>query len=182
MRSEAKTNSGHRAARVRRKLKALKQANKRQAHSVEQVSALAPALGQITNALAAALAGYDLCARRTSDAKVKVAVNGAAASLKMLLDAMVTEAATYGVDAKPRTRIGDRMHWEWIASTAVVMHGTADAKLLDECARILGDVIGLDVSPLGDEYASKVRLASAEAWSLAAAVTPRRGFALPAVA
>lgn len=197
MRSEAKTNNARgeapsRAVRVRRKLRALRasrggnpfvtKAAKRRAQSVEQVSAVAPALGHITNALAAAIAGYELCARRTHDANVAVAVNSAASSLKALLEAMVGEAATYNVDAKPRTRIGDRMHWEWLASTGVVMDGAVDSRLLDECARILGDVIGLDVSPLGDAYATKVRLASAEAWSLASAVAPRRGIALAAIA
>ena len=106
------------------------------------------------------------------------------------------EPPRYDGLAKPRptastrsrdTRMGDRMHWEWLASTGVVLDGVADGRLLDECARLLGDVTGLDVSPLGDAYAVRVRLASAEAWSLASAVArgPRRAVAsvvAPAIA
>jgi len=129
------------------------------------------ALGTITRALAGALTGYALCGRRTTDPTVAVAVNNAAASASALLDAIVRETAAHGVDAAPRTRMGDRLRWEWLASTGSVMDGAVEMRILTECARVLGEVVGLDVSPLGDAIASRVRLASAEAWSLASAVT-----------
>ncbi|MBX3232272.1 MAG: hypothetical protein KIT84_21855 [Labilithrix sp.] len=132
---------------------------------------LAPAaLASIANALAGARAGYELCARRTNDPNVAVAVISAANSASSLLDEIAVAAATHGLDVRPRLRMTDRLRWEWVASTGSMMEKSADARVLAECARVLGEVVGLDVSPLGESIASRVRLASAEAWSLAAAV------------
>jgi hypothetical protein len=114
--------------------------------------------------LTSALVGYELCARRTTDPNVAVAVKNAAESLAKL------------VGVQPKARTSERLRWEYVASTGALMRG-ADARLLAECARILGDALALAPSD------QRVRLASAEAWSLAAAVAPiRRAAIAPAFA
>jgi hypothetical protein len=133
--------------KVRRKLRALRQA-KRSARTakVEPVSALPPALA---NAVATARAAYELCATKTEDAKVAVAVRNASASLLS------------SFDLKQSPRLGDRLRLEWLAAMP-----NAQANLLEECARVLSDAVGM-----ADEATSdRIRLASAEAYSLFTAV------------
>ena len=114
--------------------------------------------------LTSALVGYELCVRRTTDPNVAVAVKNAAESLAKLV----------GVRTPPRTC--ERLRWEYVASTGAFTR-SADARLLAECARILGEAIAL--APAND----RLRLASAEAWSLAAAVAPaRRNTTIPVFA
>ena len=138
MRSEDKTQ------RARRKLRALVR-SKRRAQSAGPESALAPALA---NAIATAHAAYALCAKKTSDPNVAVAANNAAASL----------AASFAIAP---LRLGDRLRLEWLGA----MRG-ADARLLGECTRVLGDAISGDAT-----VTDRIRLASAEAYSLTQAVS-----------
>lgn len=110
----------------------------------------------LASAIAVARAAYQLCARTTRDPNVAVAVTSAAASL----------ASSFGVTATPR--LGDRLRLEWLAAM-----GDADARLLAECARVLGDAIAHHDS-------DRLRLASAEAHSLARAVASEAAWRAPA--
>jgi hypothetical protein len=130
---------------ARRKLRALVRSKrpKRRAPADRTNAAL-------TNALATAYAAYQLCAKRTRDSNVAVAALNAATSL-----ANAFEVAPL--------RLGDRLRLEWLAAMR-----DADARLLGECARVLGDAIPTATEPrLGD----RIRLASAEAYSLMQAVS-----------
>ncbi len=126
----------------------------------------------IASACAACVAGLELCARRTRDEKIAVAARDAAGSLRSLQEATIAAAAARGVDARPRARTCDRLRWEWLASTATVVDGSADARLLSECARILADVVASTrgTNALGPVIPARLRLASAEAYSLSLAL------------
>lgn len=137
------------AKRARRKLRAL--ARSRRADASQ--STLNPLLA---NAIATARAAYALCARKTEDPNVAVAAENAAASLA---------SSFAGHLAAPR--LGDRLRLEWVAAMP-----NPEAGLLGECARVLGDAIALSDANLAD----RIRLASAEAYSLARAVSPEAGW------
>jgi hypothetical protein len=137
----------------------------------------------MTAAFSTAAIGFELLSRRTRDASVAVAVESAAHHLRSLLDVAVTAAAHRGIDARPRARTKDRLRWEWLASTAVVVDGESDRRLLSECARILGEAVhsvekeredGAPRVDLEDALDTRLRLASAEAFSLAHVVEAER--------
>lgn len=124
----------------------------------------------IATACNTAARGFDLCARRTQDETIAVAARNAAAFLRLLCDATVDAAAARGIDIRLQARTCDCLRWEWLASTAAVVDGSPDVRLLSECARI---VVGVDVSgasDLGHGIAARLQIASAEARSLALAV------------
>lgn len=133
----------------------------------------------MVSACNAAAVGFDLCARRTDDETIAVAARSAAACVRALAGATVSAARGLGIDARPRVRTCDRLRWEWLASTAMVVDGSADGRLLAECARILAEADASAAVAFGEEIAARLRLASAEAYSLASAVAQhRRGLAL----
>jgi hypothetical protein len=136
----------------------------------------------IASACSAAAVGFDLCAVRTPDDMIAVAAKSAAAFLRSLLDATVAAADSAGIDARPRARTGDRLRWEWLASTATILDGAPDGRLVSECARILSEVDSVAAIGLEDGIAARFRLALAEAHSLASAIDQLRkgqvGFAV----
>jgi hypothetical protein len=116
-----------------------------------------------------AATGFELCARRTREPSTAVAAKSAAKNLRAVLEAVLDAAAFHRVEAPPRARTGERLRWEWLASTAAVVDGgEPSARLLAECARVLGSA--LDVVRRGgfdEPIAARLRVASAEAYSLA---------------
>lgn len=149
-----------------RKLRNLSSRSRR-ARSVEPASTLPPALA---TALAVTHAAYELCARTTPDRNVAVAVTNAAASLANIDPRLRTGA---------RARLSERLRLEWLVAL-----GDSDARLLGECARILAEAAAVP------DASDRVRLASAEAYSLHRASLPRAadlatvpeaGWSLPAV-
>lgn len=151
---------------------------RRSARSAAHAGTTAPgALGKAGEAaLALATAcdvaadGFELCARRTRDETIAVAVQSAAAFLRALVDATVAAAAARGIDARPRRRTCERLRWEWLASTATVVDGTPCARLLSECARTLAAVDALGTAALGDGIVARFQVAAVEAYSLASLV------------
>ncbi|HVJ91456.1 MAG TPA: hypothetical protein VM580_16750 [Labilithrix sp.] len=135
-------------------------------------------VGEAANAIAAACSaaavGFDLCARRTKDEKISVAASSAAKFLRYLVESTIAAAAARGIDARPRARTADRLRWEWLASTATVVDGVADGRLLAECARILAVVDAGPLPELGEGIAARFRVAAAEAYSLASAIQQMR--------
>jgi hypothetical protein len=130
----------------------------------------------IASACGAVVAGFEPCVRRTRDVKIAVAARNAAGSLKALQEATIAADDALGVDARPRARTCDRLRWEWLASTATVVDGSADARLLSGCARILSEVVAAtrSTNALGPEIPARLRLAPAEACSLSLAVVHER--------
>lgn len=104
---------------------------------------------KLAAAIGTAHAAYVLCARRTKDPNVTVAAENAAASL----------AASFRLEPP---RLGDRLRLEWLAALP-----NPDVGLLGECARVLGDAIAWSDATVAD----RLRLASAEAYSLTQAVS-----------
>ena len=130
----------------------------------------------ITASCSAAIAGFELCVHRTGDATLAVAAGSAAAFLRVLREATIAAAETHGIDAEARSRTCERLRWEWLASTATVVDGVPDGRLLSECARILANALesATRVDDLGDGIAARLLVASAEAYSLASALRHRR--------
>jgi hypothetical protein len=141
-------------------------------------------LGYVTMAAAcsSAATGFELLVRRTRERSIAAAAKGAAAHLRSVAEAAVAEAAARGLDARLRARTGDRLRWEWLASTASVVDGSPDERVLEECARVLGDALPTvtrALAPRGkdgraDHLCDRLRLASAEAYSLAHAAAFER--------
>ncbi len=129
----------------------------------------------ITTALTAAIAGFEVCARRSRDERTAVAARNAAEFLRVLFASAIALAEDLGIDAHPRKRTCDRLRWEWLASTATVVDGHADGRLLAECSRILTEIVASGAaSALGEEIALRLRMASAEAYSLGLAAEYER--------
>jgi len=124
----------------------------------------------IATACDSAAGGFDLCAQRTQEETIAVAARNAAAFLRSLSEATIATAAALGVHARPRARTGDRLRWEWLASTGAIVDGAPDRRLLSECARILAGVDVTGANELGSDVAARFQIAAAEAYSLAAAV------------
>jgi hypothetical protein len=126
---------------------------------------LPPQLEMIESACTSTAFGLDLCARRTTDSRIAVAVKSAAANLRSL------------APSAKKLRMRDRLRWEWLASTGIAVDGGSEARLLVECARILGHAVEAMMNANEDhesELAARFRVASAEAWSLAFCVAPAR--------
>jgi hypothetical protein len=128
----------------------------------------------ITSACSAAAMGFELCAVRTRDETIAVAVRGAAAFLRSLQRAVVTAARSQGIDARPRARTCDRLRWEWLASTASVLDPTPDGRLASECARLLTELEVSSTTWLPERIVGRLRMALAEARSLAATIERMR--------
>ena len=124
----------------------------------------------VASACNAASVGFDLCARRTQDERIAVAAKSAARFLRSLLDATIAAASTWGIDARPRARTCERLRWEWLASTATVVDGCPDVRLIAECARILAETDTSAARDLGEAITARFRVATAEAYSLASAI------------
>lgn len=106
-----------------------------------------------------------LAAERSRDGSVSVAARGAASFLCSIRVAVAARVAT-GSAPLP---LHDRLRLEWLASS--FLPGRADARLLDEAARLLREAVASIPSSelLGDEM-DRLRVASVEAWSLAHAL------------
>ncbi len=105
---------------------------------------------------------------------IAVAAKSAASFLRSLRDATIVAASRWGIDARPRPRTCERLRWEWLASTATVVAGCPDARLIAECARILAETDTSAVRDLGEAITARFRLATAEAYSLASAIQQAR--------
>lgn len=124
----------------------------------------------VASACNAASVGFELCARRTQDERIAVAAKSAASFLRSLLDATIAAASSWGIDARPRAQTRERLRWEWLASTATVVDGCPDVRLIAECARILAETDASAACDLGDAITARFRVATAEAYSLASAI------------
>jgi hypothetical protein len=109
---------------------------------------------------------FALAAARTDDANLTVAVKSAAAFVARIRASVQARAA-----GGAHLPLRDRLRLEWLASS--VVPGRADARLLDECANLLSSALrALDGSHVFVDEHAKLRLASAEAYSLAHALAP----------
>lgn len=138
--------------------------------------ALADTARSVVEACSSAITGLELCARRARDEATVVASASAADFLRALLAATGAVAAERGLDVEPRPRTGDRLRWEWLASTATAVDGAPEGRLLSECARVLSEALtaAVEIDALGEGIAARLRVASAEAYSLASALRYRR--------
>jgi hypothetical protein len=142
----------------------------------------------MTAACADAAVGYSVVARRSRDAAVGVAAASAGRHVHTLGDAAKTAASVRGLEVGSRaslrqdsrglrytsSALGSRLRWEWLASTAGMLDGSFEVRLLSECARVLADAVAVVARDEGsdgleDFLVKNLRLASAEASSLARA-------------
>ncbi len=135
----------------------------------------------IASACSAAAVGFQLCASRTEVDTIAVAARNAASFLRSLQEATVEVAKALGIDARPRARTCDRLRWEWLASTAMILDGAPDERLATECARILSEVDVTFAAGIDGEIVARFRVALAEAHSLASSIAQMRR-TVPAIA
>jgi hypothetical protein len=126
---------------------------------------------RIASACHAAAFGYVLAERRAHDVNVALAARQAGA-----FATSIAESIARSHRIRLRIRTGDRLRWEWLASSAAMLDGKPTFRLLRECARLLGDALAdaADAPPSARPYVQKLRMASAEAASLALAA-PHEG-------
>jgi hypothetical protein len=139
--------------------------------SGRRFQAACDAAQRIASACHAAAFGYALASLRAEDVNVALAARQAGAFARATADAIT---GCHPVTLRIRT--GDRLRWEWLASSAAMLDGKPACRLLRECARLLSDALddAADAPPSVRPYVHKLRMASAEAASLALSA-PREG-------
>lgn len=148
--------------RARRKVRA----NASQGHNPADVAPSPTAAEKaIAAACSSAAEGFALCASRTRDEVIAVAARSASEVVRA-----IAAQIPPGVHKK---RMGDRLRWEWLVSTAIIVDGSPDARLLAECAKVMSSALA-HVDAVNAELGARFRVASAEAYSLSAAVQTRR--------
>lgn len=101
------------------------------------------ALGVVASALQSAAYGFELGAQKTRDEASAVEMTREAASLRAGVELVVVAAKTAGVDLQARVRMSDRLRWEWVASTAMMLDGRVEPRVLLECTRVLDEIAPL---------------------------------------
>jgi hypothetical protein len=99
--------------------------------------ALVVAVQHLVGDCATLATGYGICARRAREADVA----DVAASLSTLHRAIADELAAFLATARasvPRTKstCSERLRWEWLASTGLLVDGAPERPVLADCARI----------------------------------------------
>ncbi len=84
-------------------------------------------------ACAASVAGLEACARHAHDAALKRRVSDAAAGQRTAADELLSLAHAHGVECRTTPPTGERLRWEWLASTAGILDGAPDVRLFEEC-------------------------------------------------
>lgn len=99
--------------------------------------ALVTALQQLASAGARLALGYGIAAKRARD-PLAADVGASLATLhRAVADELAAVLASFGMSV-PRTKptCSERLRWEWLASTGLLMNGRPELPVLDECARI----------------------------------------------
>src|SRR5262249_40358128 len=99
----------------------------------------------------------------------------AAATLRALVQTAMAQGVAAGVVVKRRAGTCERLRWEWLAATALVLGGRFESRLLRGGSRILSEGVLRARNGIDSDIAARVRMASAEAFSLAWAIdAPQR--------
>jgi len=141
------------------------------------------ALGVVASALQSAAYGFELGAQKTRDEAIAVAMTREAASLRAGVELVIVAAKTAGVDLEGRVRMSDRLRWEWVASTAMMLDGRVEPRVLLECTRVLDEVALLSAGPalpiaLRAQIDARLRVARSTATSLASSMADHADLAL----
>lgn len=97
---------------------------------LERVRRMASACHSVT-------AGFHVCAKYTKNPVLAEMARSMAFEQGVLADEVARLAATLGAQSIPKGHTSDRLRWEWLASTATVLDGTSDVRLLAECVRMM---------------------------------------------
>lgn len=100
-------------------------------------TALLVAVNHLVAGCSALATGYGICARRARDVDVADVV----ASLSTLHRAVADELAAFLADSgasvpRAKSTCSERLRWEWLASTGLLVNGAPEQPLLADCARI----------------------------------------------
>src|SRR5258708_6889812 len=107
-------------------------------------------LTTVSSACLEAAAGFHVCARRTHDESVAVAARRESESLQLATEMIAQRAESRGRRAPRANRAKSprssrkrtcNLRWEWLASTAMVVDGRSDVRLLIEIARVLEQLL-----------------------------------------
>lgn len=101
----------------------------------------APALGETLARLArvstSLSVGFGVLAKTAHGERVAQKSAALAAAHRAIADEIAAVAVTLGVGVpRVRSTCGDRLRWEWLASSARLLDGAPDVRLLAECARL----------------------------------------------
>jgi hypothetical protein len=181
------------SSRVQRKLHALRTSRRRGKHTASGGSPSSTAITittaqrhkppfnanaatAIVVACTAAAIGFDVCAQKTRDEAITVAAARESASLRCVAEEIIAVVAAHGVDARARKRTCDRLRWEWLASTGMVLDGRPETRLLSECGRILEALPAIDLGSSGRDddverdVTARLRVAAMTAGALVMAI------------
>ncbi len=137
------------------------------------------ALGVVASALQSTAYGLELGAQKTRDEAIAVTMTREAASLRAGVELVVVAAKTAGVDLQARVRMSDRLRWEWVASTAMMLDGRVEPRVLLECTRVLDEIAPLlNAGPalpiaLRAQIDARLRVARSTATALASSMADR---------
>jgi hypothetical protein len=81
--------------------------------------------------------GFAVIAKTTHDAHLARESGSLAAAHRAIAEEVAAVAATAGISVpRVRSTCGERLRWEWLASSARLLDGTPELRLLGECARL----------------------------------------------
>lgn len=94
----------------------------------EQVQRLALACGSMS-------VGFRACAKHTRNEALAALATAMASEQASLADEAVRIGAALGVPLRRPAGMSECLRWEWLASTATLLDGSSDVRLLAECLR-----------------------------------------------
>jgi len=92
---------------------------------------------RLTSASAALSAGFDACAKHGRSPHIVDSARALTQEHRSLVSAIACLSILVGAHARPAAATCERLRWEWLASTATLLDGTPDARLVTECARLV---------------------------------------------
>lgn len=90
---------------------------------------------RLAAACAAMSAGFRACAKYTRNEALAESVTAMALEQESLADAVDRIGAALGVSPRRTTGMSESLRWEWLASTATLLDGSSDVRVLAECMR-----------------------------------------------
>ena len=90
-------------------------------------------------------AGFGSLAKHAGGAAIADEAASLAAAHGAIADKVAVIASSLGIDV-PRLKptCGERLRWEWLASSARLIDGSPESRLLAECTRLLDEAVNLD--------------------------------------
>jgi hypothetical protein len=129
--------SAHRRSREKLRAVAARGRSGPSAAAAAVAAAIGDALGRLAAVSSNLAVGFGVIAKTTRDAHLARECASLAAAHRAIAEEVAAVAATLGISVPSvRSTCGERLRWEWLASSARLLDGTAELRLVGECARL----------------------------------------------